>query len=246
MVRRSLIASLAMAAGIIVAGFLIGQGLTHFRQADRSVTVKGLAEREVESNLAFWVIPFTATGNDLTQTQAELQENEQRIRDFLAENGFGKETVTTGALKVVDRFANQYGNNADVKQRYILNASLKVRTPEVKKLLSVSQKLGDLVKRGIVVGSSESYQCDVRLLFTDLNRIKPEMIAEATRDARAAAEQFARDSGANVSKIRSASQGYFSISSRDGDENQPEGSCEKETSLIKKIRVVITIQYQLN
>jgi hypothetical protein len=245
METKSWIAAVILSAGLIASGFFIGEGLVNLRQADRSVSVKGLAEREVESNLAIWTIPFTATGNDLVETQTELQTNQQRILEFLEENGIGEEMVTTGALKVTDRFANQYGNAGDVRQRYILNASLKVRTPEVQKLLEVSRKLGELVKRGIVVGSSESYQCDVRLLFTDLNRIKPEMIADATRDARAAAEQFAKDSGARVGKIRSASQGYFSISSRDGDDNQPEGSCEKETSLIKKIRVVINIQYQL-
>lgn len=242
----SIFAAATVALGIAIGGFLVGDGLVAMKRADRAVSVKGLSEREVESNLALWSIPYSATGDDLVQTQIQLNANRDKIITFLTDKGITQDEISPGALRVTDKLANQYNSNANTGQRYILNASLKVRSADVKKVIAVSGHVGELVGSGIVLGSSDSYQCDLKLLFTDLNRIKPEMIAEATRDARGAAEQFAKDSGARVGDIRSASQGYFSISSRDGGDGGSEGNCEAETSLVKKARVVINISYALD
>jgi hypothetical protein len=244
--NHTVIAALCVGVGLAIGGGLIGQGLVAMKREDRSVSVKGLSEREVQSNLALWNIPYTATGNDLVQTQAAMNAHGEQIIAFLKEAGVTDDEITKGALRVTDRLANQYNNGAADAQRYILQGTLKVRSSDVQKVIGVSQRVSELVANGIVLGSSDSYQCDLKLLFTDLNSIKPEMIAEATKEARGAAEQFAKDSGAEVGEIRAASQGYFSISSRDGGENTSEGSCEAETSLAKKVRVVINISYGLN
>ncbi len=94
------------------------------------------------------------------------------------------------------------------------------------------EQSGKLVKQGIVLANS--YGRGTEFLFTGLNRIKPAMIAEATKNARKAAEQFAQDSGSKVGSIRKARQGLFTIRNR--DMNSPD---------LKIVRVVTTVEYFL-
>lgn len=245
--HRTIIATTILAAGIATAGWLIGHGMVAMKATERSVAVKGLAEREVESNLALWNVGFTVTGRDLAEAQAKLAADAGEIERFLTGQGIDAREITQGALKVTDRFANQYQNNTgNAEGRYILSTQLKVRSANIAAVQKASRAIGQVVRdAGVVLGAPDQYGCDLRLIFTGLNDIKPEMIAQATRDARKAAEQFAKDSGARVGAIRSASQGYFSVSSRDGSDLNSDSSCDAETSAIKKVRVVTNIAYFL-
>lgn len=241
----TLLATTILAIGVAGAGWFVGDGLVNMKAAERSVAVKGLSEREVNSNLALWNIGFTVTASDLAQAQSKLTGNANAISAFLEKAGIAKEEITLGALKVSDRQANQYQNNTGPDDaRYILSTTLKVRSANVDAVQNASRNIGEVVRdEGVVLGAPDQYGCDLRLIYTKLNEIKPEMIAEATKDARNAAEQFAKDSGVTVGEIRSASQGYFSISSRDGSDLNSDSSCDAETSAVKKVRVVTNVTY---
>lgn len=241
------LASGVLAAGIALAGLFIGDGMVAMKAAERSVAVKGLAEREVESTLALWNVGFTVTGRDLAEAQEKLAADAETLTQYLVGQGITAEEITQGALKVADRFANQYQHNSGgAEGRYILSTQLKVRSPNIAAVQKASRAIGRVVREaGVVLGTPDQYGCDLRLIFTGLNAIKPAMIAEATRDARKAAEQFAKDSGTAVGAIRSASQGYFSVSSRDGSDLNSDSSCDAETSAVKKVRVVTNITYFL-
>lgn len=246
--RHPLIATTILALGLLGAGWFIGHGMVAMKASERSVAVKGLAEREVQSNLALWNVAFTVTGSDLAQAQANLASNAAAIRTFLLKAGIGEQEITQGALKVTDRQANQYQNTGSSDgNRYILSTQLKVRSANIEAVQQASRSIGELVREaGVVLGAPEQYGCDLRLIYTDLNKIKPEMIADATKDARQAAEQFAKDSGVTVGAIRNASQGYFSVSSRDGSDLNNDSSCDAETSVVKKVRVVTNVTYFLD
>ena len=85
---------------------------------------------------------------------------------------------------------------------------------------------------------------NVSYTFTKLNALKPQMIAEATQNARRSADEFAHDSGTSVGRIKTASQGYFSVGPRDGDECD---GCNAKggNSPFQKVRVVTSIDYEL-
>lgn len=241
----NIISTAILAAGVAGAGWFVSHGLIKMKEAERSVAVKGLSEREVQSNLALWNVGFTVTGQSLAEAQSKIDANSAAIAAFLMKAGIGKEEITQGALKVTDRLANQYQNNAGPEDtRYILSTQLKVRSANVEAVEKASRNIGEVVRdQGILLGAPDQYGCDLRLIYTKLNEIKPEMIAEATKDARKAAEQFAKDSGVTVGEIRSASQGYFSVSSRDGSDLNSDSSCDAETSAVKKVRVVTNVTY---
>ena len=241
----SILSTAILAIGVAGAGWFVADGLVKMKATERSVAVKGLSEREVQSNLALWNVGFTVTAQSLAEAQSKVDANAAAITSFLVKAGIANEEVTQGALKVTDRQANQYQNTAGPDEtRYILSTMLKVRSANVEAVEKASRSIGEVVRdQGIVLGAPDQYGCDLRLIYTKLNEIKPEMIAEATKDARKAAEQFAKDSGVTVGEIRSASQGYFSISSRDGSDLNSDSSCDAETSAVKKVRVVTNVTY---
>lgn len=243
--RPLLFATAILAVGIAGAGWFVSHGLVSMKAAERSVAVKGLSEREVNSNLALWNVGFTVTASDLAQAQTKVNENAAAISSFLEKTGIAKDEISMGALKVTDRQANQYQNvTGPDDSRYILSTQLKVRSANIDAVQKAAGTIGELVRdRGILLGAPDQYGCDLRLIYTKLNEIKPEMIAEATKDARKAAEQFAQDSGVTVGQIKNASQGYFSVSSRDGSDLNNDNSCDAETSVVKKVRVVTNVTY---
>jgi hypothetical protein len=216
---------------VAAGGAFVGRGLFAARATERTVTVKGLAEREVDADLAFWPITFTATGEDLVAAQARIDRDADRIRAFLAERGFEEGEIQSGPPTVTDRMAEgSYGSQP--LERYVVRGLLTVRSPKIAKVREASGDTARLVSDGVAL--VRDFEARTQYLFTQLEAIKPEMIAEATRDARGAAEQFARDSGSRVGAIRTAQQGYFSIEDRDAF--SPER---------KRVRVVTTVQYLL-
>jgi hypothetical protein len=229
--------ALVVAAGIALAGWFGGHGLVKGRTVDRYVTVKGVAEREVQADVAFWPLRYVATHDVLTTAQAEIDRSRRTILEFLAGHGIPNEAVEVNFLEVQDKLANAYGSRDASGGRYIITQTLMVSTEDVAAVKAASQALGDLVNAGVVLGGTyggPSYR------FRGLNELKPGMIGEATASAREAAEKFAQDSGARVGGIRRANQGVFQILARD----QAPGIVE-ENQLSKVVRVVSTVEYFL-
>ncbi|MEW4468210.1 SIMPL domain-containing protein [Parasphingorhabdus sp. JC815] len=217
--------------GMIVGGYLLGDGLLRSKMADRSVTVRGLSEREVTADLATWTIAYSAQSSNLATAQADIDADTAAISKFFSELGFEAD-----ALKPTGVNVNQYTNNGI--PQYTIRQRLSLRTTDIEKAQAAVARQFDLVRRGVVLedGSGMSYN------FTKLEDIKPAMVAEATKDARKAAQQFAEDSGTDVGGIKSATQGYFSINSRDGDG----GGYGVTDTPYKKVRVVTTVNFYLD
>lgn len=222
-----------LALGMVAGGYLLGDGLKRAKAADRSVTVRGLAEKDVTADLATWTIAYSATGFDLPTVRGEVDQNTKALQDYFREIGFkGDELRPIGAS------VNQYYSNG--ARTITVNQKLQLRTTNIALAQKAVERQFDLVRRGVTMqeGSAMVYS------FTKLNEIKPTMVAEATKDARSSAEQFAKDSGTGVGGIKSATQGYFSIEARDGD--QAGGGYGAADSPYKKVRVVTTVDFYLN
>ncbi|MDO7836609.1 SIMPL domain-containing protein [Sphingobium sp. HBC34] len=227
---RILLGSAALLAfGLITGGYLLGDGLTRAKAADRSVTVRGLAEKDVTADLATWSISYAATGFDLPTVRAEIDNNTKELQAYFRSIGFPADALTPVGAGV-NQYLNNGVNTITITQRMLL------RTTDIARAQKAVAQQFDLVRRGVTLqeGSGMKYS------FTRLNDVKPTMVAAATRDARAAAEQFAKDSGAGVGGIKSATQGYFSIDARDG-----EGGDGGSDTPYKKVRVVTTVDFYL-
>lgn len=223
--------------GLIVGGYFIGDGFEEGRRNQHFVTVKGLAERIVRADLAIWPLRFTATGNNLADVQAQIDEDVAAIRAFLLERGLPQDAVEPQRVEVTDLLAQPYRPEGVGENRFIIAQTILVRTASVDLVEALNQETGELVRRGIVLQDTGG----PTYLFTRLNDIKTKMIAEATRAARATAEQFAEDADSDIAGIRQANQGVFQILPRDEAPGLMEPS-----QVDKKVRVVSTIDYLLD
>ncbi|WP_394227026.1 SIMPL domain-containing protein [Pseudoalteromonas spongiae] len=231
--KQSLTSTIIFALAIIIASLLLKQGIVEFKTLDRSVAVKGLAEKEVMANTVIWPINYSLAGNDLTKLIDELEAKNQAVRAFLALHGFSDEEISVSPPNVADKLAQPYAQLEKGQMRYFVMSSITVYSHEPKKVRHALTKVTQLAKQGIAI-SSDRYDAKVQYIFTGLNDIKPEMIQQATEKAREVAEKFATDSKSTLGKIKSARQGQFSISDRDS--NSPH---------IKRVRVVSSVEYYL-
>ncbi len=228
-------AAIVLAAGLIVGGALVGRGVVNARTGERIVTVRGLAEQEVKSDLAILPLRFTETGDVLEDVQGKIDADTTAVKKFLADQGYRPEEMDLGRLQVTDTRANQ---QRDVPARFVVAQTVLVRTRDVDRVQSTTRALSVLVRQGVVLQdfNGPSY------IFTRLNDVRPGMIQKATQSARSGAEQFAKDSGAALAGIRNATQGSFEIMPRDQTEG---GDNSADASLVKHLRVVTTITYNL-
>lgn len=220
--------------GLAALGQLGGRAAVRVKEYERTVTAKGLSEREYPADIVLWPIQFAEASNDLGQLYAALEGKTAEIRAFLRKQGIAESEITISPPAITDKLALQYGGNGNARFRYSALQSVTVYSRNVEGVRRVMGSLAELGKRGIAF-TGGNYETQTEYIFTRLNEVKPEMIEEATRKAREVAEKFAADSDSRLGKIRRASQGQFSIKPR--DKNNPH---------IKKVRVVSTVEYYLS
>lgn len=238
---RDIIRPVILAIGIAIAGLLIGGGFAKSRE-DRYVTVKGISERDVSADLAIWPLRIVGADNDLARANATVQKSLSTIRDFLSSNQVDVSQLQLQDFSVTDAQTNQYSGGNAPGARFVIKQTVVVRSTRPDLIRAASQKVSDLVSNGVVLSSGGEYgNGGPTFVFTGLNKLKPQMIGEATARARESAEQFARDSHSSIGGIRKASQGVFEILPRD----QAEGITEA-SQIMKTVRVVTTIDYALS
>lgn len=220
--------------GLVLLGVILSRGFVALRALDRTVTVKGLSEREVAADVAIWPIRFELAEDDLGRLAAGLERANAQVLAFLQAGGFTPQEITAGVPAIVDRQAQRYGGGGEEGLRYLGNGTLTVYSTNIEGVRAAMGRLVELGRQGVAIGGQD-YELRPEFLFTRLNDIKPDMIEDATRNAREAAEKFARDSDSHLGKIKRAYQGQFTIEDRDSN-----------TPHIKKVRVVATVEYFLS
>ena len=239
--NRDLLRPAIIAFGLIIAGLFVGMGFARSR-TDRYVTVKGVSEREVQADLAIWPLRIVAASDDLGAANSQLQESLRKIREFLTAQQIDASQAQLQDFSVIDAQTNQYSGGVQAGSRFVIRQTVVVRSTKPELVRAASQRVSELVSAGVVLSSGGEYgNGGPTFVFTGLNKLKPEMIGEATARAREGAEQFARDSRSSIGGIRRASQGVFEILPRD----QADGISEA-SQITKTVRVVSTIDYALN
>ncbi len=235
----NVIGAILLAIGLAVAGWFIGSGFVESRQPARYVTVKGLSERDVQANLGFWPIRFVATGATLDVAAASLKTSEDAVRTFLTGRGFTEDDINVQNILVEDRAAGYNAGSTPDDFRFVLTEDMLVTSDQVDALADASRSVAELLRAGVVF-SSDSWNAGPSFVFTGLNDLKNEMLAEATQRAKEAATQLATESGARVGDIQTVNQGVFEILPAVEIPND-----RPEKQIGKKVRVVSTITYFL-
>ena len=227
-----IVSAALLMVGLIVVGVCIKSGLNSMADNSRVVNVKGLAEMEVKANKVTWPVSFKIVGNDLGSIYQEVNNNNRIVKNFLISKGIADSEISVNAPQIVDKAADVYNNNG-YKERYNVTSVMTVSTGKVDIVRKLMSQQAELLKQGVAITAND-YNNTVIYAFTKLNSVKPKMIELATKNARTAAEKFAKDSESDLGKIKSADQGQISIEDRDAN-----------TPFIKKVRVVTSIVYYL-
>ncbi len=228
MKENRLIAAALIAVGIICLGWFVKAGINDFANKDRKVMVKGLAEREVPADKVTWSISTKVTGNDLPMLYESINLQTTKIKQFLKQNGLEEKEITVNPPSISDLEAREWGDN-NKNFRYIVSTTITVATKKVEEVKKAIFRQAELLKQGVAIETSNAdYE------YASFQQMKPEMMAEAIKNAQKTAEQFAEASNAHLGEIQTAGQGQFEIDDRD-----------QNTPYIKKLRVVTTITYSL-
>lgn len=219
--------------GLFALGYLLANAAIKVKEYERTVTAKGLSEREYPADIIIWPIQFTEASNELIKLYSSVDASSLKIKHFLQKKGISEKEISFSSPVITDKSAQQYGN-AKAEFRYTAMQTITVYSENIKGVRAIMSSLSELGKSGIAF-TGNNYQSQTKYIFTRLNDVKPDMIEEATKQAREVAQKFAADSQGQLGKIRKASQGQFSISAR--DQNSPH---------IKKVRVVSTVEYYLS
>ena len=227
------IESAILAVGLALLGVFVYNGINSLAKRDRVVSVRGLAEKEVQADRVIWPLAYKTVGDDLGSVYRDISSANKKIQTFLIKNGIKASDITNGAPQVNDLWTNEYRVNVN-RQRYNATSVTTVSSSDVAKVRALMTRTGELLSQGIAIAPND-YNYPIQFDFTSLNKIKPQMIEQATKNAREAAEKFAKDSESKLGKIKSAQQGLFSIEDRDSN-----------TPYIKEVRVVTTVDYYLD
>lgn len=240
----AIVAGLCVLVGLALAGYLIGRGVERLRSAVRTVTVKGLVEKDVKADQAIWTLNLRRASRDLEDARAKIEADRAAALAFLQKLGFGEAEIERSPIRTIDKLAREYGQpQGGDPLRYILTTSLVVKTPKVELVRSALGATDELLKSGVVLDGGEGGPANPRFVVSAFNDLRPQLLADATRNARAMAQQFAADSGARVGSIRSANQGMIQIFGTDG--NDESGPFSPTSTPVKKIRVVSTFEFAL-
>jgi hypothetical protein len=243
----AILLGLTVGLGVLAAGWFVGRGLYLGHLNSRVVTVKGLAERDVKSDLGVWEIDYREIGAAIADVNKRVLHDQELVIAFLKAHGFTDQELEVQPLKLDDKMANAYQDSRNIapELRFVITSGVRVRSVRVDVIQQVNQLTGTLFDQGVTLTQDSSgVSPNPSYYFTKLDAIRPDMLAEATHSAKLVAAQFAKDAETSLNGIQRASQGVFQLSSRDsGDANGD--SMNMLGSIDKKVRLVTTIDYRL-
>ena len=224
---KNMILGIALVLAALVLGIFMVCTVKTLKSYDDTVTVRGLCEKEVPADRVVLRVNYSAQDNNLVDLRHAIEDNDRIIISMLKQAGFTDDEIKYTSARINDRYDGYYTSN--ISYRYGANQTINVFTSKMDLVGKLQNTIdGDLLKKDIISNTYASYE------YNGLNEIKPAMIAESLKNARSAADEFAKNSGSEIGKMRTASQGYFEVD--DLDENTPQ---------IKKVRVVSTVEYYL-
>lgn len=248
--RSAIFSAFLIGSGLVIAGYSIGRGIFLTTQANRSLTVKGIAEQEVRSDLGVWEVIYPETGDVLEDVVKKLQQDEYIVREFLKEKGFTDQEIERIPLKIEDRLANIYVENKGTNQvRYVIHSGLRVRSTHVERIQQATEMSNALVQKGVQIEFNQStLSPNPSYYFMNLDAVRPKMMSDATKSAEMVANQFSKDSHVQLNGVKRASQGVFQIMNADTSTLNADWNSNQSAlgSIQKKVRLVTTIEYTIS
>jgi len=230
-----LLLGLCLAAGLIISAAQVTRAWLHIADS-QVISVTGSAHQDVTSDLAVWTAAFSAEGDQLAEAQQKLKADAARVMDFFQQRG-----ITNAEISAINIQRLRLNANDDNSKTvgYRLRQTLRLESGDVARVVELQQQSSSLVEAGV-----ELDDLGIEFIYTHLAEAKIDMLAAATKDARARAEQIASEGGRKIRALRSAKMGVFQITPRNSSDTSSEG-INDTSSREKTIRAIVTANFSL-
>lgn len=228
-----------LALGFALSAYMLSGALVRMRQ-ERMIRVKGLAETKITSNFATWYCSFWHRSDQVKTGYEGLEQSRKAVIAFLkaAKVPDGEMAVNPAEI-TVQYTTDENGNKTNTVEGYVLSQSISVWSTDVGKVDSAAKSISDLIKTGIELRSDTP-----SFVYTNIESVKLDLLAKATKNAYERAQVLAANSNGKVGRLDSASQGVFQITPVNSTDVSDTG-CYDTTSIDKSVKCVVTLNFQV-
>ncbi len=249
MEKKSIIAmailGILLALGMSSAAFILGIQARKAASTKQEIKVKGLAEKPVKADLAEWTITISVIEPSFAETLEKIRTVKPKVLEFLEKEGLDKTTWKEASESIRPNMVTTYlesGGHRTEQQGYRGSQDITVTSRDLPRIAAASRNILALQAQEVPVRVE-----DPQYLVSNLEDVKMSLIAAATENARARAEEFVRQDKVRVGVMRSASQGSFFILPEGGNIDSDNWGGVYDKSTIDKIaKVVVTIVYSID
>lgn len=240
--RSLLLPAAILAFGLSFGAMVLAGPLHDFVKSRQTITVKGYAERHMESDFALWSATVTTRGKQVNDAADQMDKATRAVNDFLIAQGVPGENIGVSDLTTTALSKSSEGTDGGIGELdgYKLDRRFQVTSNDLDSISKLTGGAPVLLRNGVEISFNPTeYYC------TKLADLKVTMLGEAVQDAQRRAGEIAGKSGRKLGHLRSATQGVFQITSVYETETSEEGSLDTG-SREKSIKAVVTAEFELD
>jgi uncharacterized protein len=226
-----------LGASFILAAIAIASTLFRIRALNDVVSVTGSAKMEVTSDQAKWntQIMRTVRVSNLKSGYDQIARDLELAKAFMKEQG-----ITDAELVISPISMNEiYQQDQAAEKIYTLSQTLEVQSTDVQKLTTASQRVSNLVGKGVIFST-----LSLEYYYSKLPEARIELLSKAIDDAKARAGELAKNSGSRVGALKSATSGVVQVQSKNSTDVSDYGSYDT-SKVDKQITVTVKATFSL-
>ena len=243
MIEKRKAITIIAAAAIIASALGLGLGKVGTGFASRSsdgIVVTGSARVAASADNVVWTLSIANTGKTPATAVTGIDSGINALQKYLTDGGLPSDSLTLGPVNSnpTEEYIN--GNPTGRILNYRANREITVRTKDVQLVSKLSQNIGSVLQQGVNVSNYGP-----QYYVSTLNKIRPQLLSEATKDAKLRAEAMTKAVGGKVGSITSVKAGPIQVTTPDSTATADYGMYD--TSSIKKtVTATVTVSFKTN
>ena len=228
-----------LALGFGWSAYMVSTALVKMRQ-ENLIRVKGLADTNIKADYAVWQCDFWYKSDQIKSGYEGLEQSKTAVVERLKSAKIAPAEMSLTPVVIEMQYKHdEKGNKTNAVEFYVLNQSILLKSNDVAKIQAVSQQISSLIKDGVELLSGRP-----EYVYTNIDSVKMDLLAKATKNAYERAQVLAANSGGKVGALNSASQGVFQITPVNSTEVADNG-CYDTSTIDKTVKCVVTLEFRV-
>lgn len=241
MKTTGIIISIVAAIGLIVSAYIISNAYKYKYRVNNTINVTGNAKKDFESDIVKWTASYSRKSMDLSEASEQLKRDRDLVKSFLIQRGIKENEILFNAVNIIKDFSyhtDERGNSYNTFSGYSLTQMVSVESRDLDKVDNASREISTLISQGVELSSNSP-----NYYYSKLEDLKLSLIAEASRNAKARAENIAKESGASLGNLLKADLGIFQITGQNDNEDFSYGGVFNTSSRLKTANITVKASY---